>query len=65
LRTPAPGVRRATFIGPASANLHKSGHSADLASMTPMTLLCKNSKIETQRRMIFFGSISKFNSLAR
>jgi hypothetical protein len=25
LRTPAPGVRRATFMGPASANLHKTG----------------------------------------
>jgi aspartate-semialdehyde dehydrogenase len=26
LRTPAPAVRRATFMGPASANLHRSGH---------------------------------------
>jgi hypothetical protein len=26
LRTPAPGVRRATFMGPASANLHKGGN---------------------------------------
>jgi hypothetical protein len=26
LRTPALRVRRATFMGPASANLHKPGH---------------------------------------
>jgi hypothetical protein len=27
LRTPAPGARRATVMGPASANLHTSGHA--------------------------------------
>ena len=31
LRTPALGVRRATFMGPASENLHNSSAEADIA----------------------------------
>ena len=35
LRTPAPGRRGATFMGPPSANLHRSGHSGKTSNPPP------------------------------
>jgi hypothetical protein len=54
LRTPAPGVRRATVMGPASANLHRSGLNPNI----PERQLCANKRLMHRSKLRRYSIIS-------